>query len=169
MISHALCYYRSTCGQSPNQSVKHFNAHTPSLPAATAIWQVRKLLNKLEVGTTRHHSHLPLATALQHHSSPPFATVSTVFTIHFVLMNKTKLRNINGSLSDKMLPTFIHNFFFTFYESINLVTNMEKAFAKVELALSKVNTLRVLVRVLELLFSARIEELQRADNRDGID
>lgn len=45
---------------------------------------------------------------------------------------------------------------------------MEKAFAKVELALSKVNTLRVLVRVLELLFSARIEELQRADNRDGI-
>lgn len=71
-------------------------------------------------------------------------------------MNKTKLRNINGSLSDKMLPTFIHNFFFTFYESINLVTNMEKAFAKVELALSKVNTLRVLVRVLELLFNRRV-------------
>lgn len=90
-------------------------------------------------------------------------------------MNKTKLRNINGSLSDKLLPTFIHNFFLLHFmelrpnESINLVTNMEKAFAKVELALSKVNTLRVLVRVLELLFSARIEELQRADNRDGID
>lgn len=37
-------------------------------------------------------------------------------------------------------------------ESVNLVTNLEKAFAKVELARSKVNTLRVLVRVLELLF-----------------
>lgn len=47
-------------------------------------------------------------------------------------------------------------------ESINLVTNMEKAFAKVELTRSKVNTLRVVVRVLELLFvreSKRYKEL----------
>lgn len=30
-------------------------------------------------------------------------------------MSKTKKKNINGSLSDKLLPTFINNLFSVFY------------------------------------------------------
>lgn len=59
------------------------------------------------------------------------------------------MRKINGSLGDKLLPSFIHNlyFFFIFFmelqpnESINMVTNMETVFANVELVRPKVNSL----------------------------
>lgn len=62
---------------------------------------------------------------------------------------KRKMRKINGSLGDKLLPSFIHNlyFFFIFFmelqpnESINMVTNMETVFANVELVRPKVNSL----------------------------
>lgn len=46
-------------------------------------------------------------------------------------------------------------------ESINMVTNMETVFANVELVRPKVNSLWVLVRVLELLLSARMGELSK--------
>lgn len=62
---------------------------------------------------------------------------------------KRKMRKINGSLGDKLLPSFIHNlyFFFIFFmelqpnESINMVTNMETVFANVELVRPKINSL----------------------------
>lgn len=57
------------------------------------------------------------------------------------------MRKINGSLGDKLLPSFIHNLYFFFFmelrpnESINMVTNVETVFANVELVRPKVNSL----------------------------
>lgn len=167
-----------------NQSAKHLKRpYAQSAHSDRNFGGVWKLLNpSLDVGTTRHHSHShlpPLATALNDTLDYKHLRQSThcytIFIINFVFMNKKKnkkkrkMRKINGSLGDKLLPSFIHNlyFFFIFFmelqpnESINMVTNMETVFANVELVRPKVNSLWVLVRVLELLLSTRMGELSK--------